>query len=207
MVMKNIGCQLTQLCTVGFKRKCAHIMGHNDGGKFSGKALDECRELCCADPMCKSFDHRLIDKEMDGGNCAISYKTKDDVRNDYHTDSGNSCTESSWSYTEINQSSVTTTELTTEITSEDSTTAMSTTMTTHTSTESVTSAYCTDANYLELGVCYRGYTLHIYTNISLTGERCSCICYSDPDCQIWVFRGKLFILSLHNIFLKSNCIL
>ena len=234
----------TTSCSVGFSENCKYIKGYNEGGLFNGKTLDECLELCCADPMCKSFDHSLIYKE----NCGISYKAKDEVE-EYFL-SIMECKDSSWGYTEIKRSSEMTTQLKTKIT-EDSTTgvtATSTTMTTSSNTSKTTnynntantttttttptktsenepakwcksalngqkedleeiiettesvyqelSSYCTDTKYLESGVAYARNTLYtiVYSNISSSAEECSCICFSDPECQTWVFRGKLYNL-------------
>ena len=69
------------------------ISQHNEGGVFKQKTWEECLELCCKDPNCKSFDHN-IDGER---KCCISHQTMESVAQRYR----NKNTGPKWSYSKI----------------------------------------------------------------------------------------------------------
>ena len=69
------------------------IKAHNEGGVFKPKTWEECLELCCKDPNCKSFDHN-IDGER---KCCISHQTIEGVDQQYR----NKQTGPKWSYSEL----------------------------------------------------------------------------------------------------------
>ena len=57
-------------------RECFYISGHNEGGALSDKTWAECREACCADQKCKSFDYGT--HGMHGKKCYISHVNADE---------------------------------------------------------------------------------------------------------------------------------
>ena len=74
---------------------CARLAGHHAGGRFEDRSWSECRDLCCRDPQCKSFNHRV----MDGYNCALSHEAKEDVPNSYKQ--LRSCQPGGWTYNDV----------------------------------------------------------------------------------------------------------
>ena len=50
------------------------LVGHTEMS-YNDKSFEDCKTLCCENSMCKSFDHG----DQSGYNCAIIYKTKDEV--------------------------------------------------------------------------------------------------------------------------------
>jgi len=85
---------------------CAFLLDHDDGGSFDfentwqGTIYDQCKDQCCRDENCKSFDYR----EDAGPNCRISYVTKDEVPDSFISTLDpeyNRCESGSWTYNEI----------------------------------------------------------------------------------------------------------
>jgi len=85
----------------------AMIWGHGEGGSFSfyndyspeswtdlPSGWTQCRDRCCRDEKCKSFDYR----QNEGPNCKIAYVTKDEAPNSFRTLSDNS---GEWEYNEM----------------------------------------------------------------------------------------------------------
>ena len=90
----NLASHCLERCLVT-SNLCARIDGHNEGGKFEDRSWSECRDLCCREPLCKSFDHRTTG----GYNCALSYVTRTDVPASYRK--VKSCEPGGWTYNEL----------------------------------------------------------------------------------------------------------
>merc|ERR1712098_4646 len=45
-------------CGAPKRFKCSSISGMNAGGELQNKSYDQCSQLCCKNPKCKSFDYR-----------------------------------------------------------------------------------------------------------------------------------------------------
>ena len=69
-------------CKTRKKYPCSGIFGDTQK-KFYKKLYEECERLCCRDPKCQSFDHRILRKY--DYNCALYYETKDDAGKSYKT--------------------------------------------------------------------------------------------------------------------------
>ena len=67
-------------CKLGEEYPCSGIFGHTKK-KFYEKRYEECLSLCCKDPKCQSFDHRMAPKYK--YNCAIIYETINDAGDAY----------------------------------------------------------------------------------------------------------------------------
>ena len=79
--------------------ECAWISGHNDVS-FSGKTWSECKEACCNDQKCKSFDFNT-NKEK----CQLSYVSRAEVQDSFKFET--ICSTDPWSYTEIGRARMT----------------------------------------------------------------------------------------------------
>ena len=66
--MEQLGTCLDTAVTID----CAWISGHNDK-VLLGKTWLDCKEACCEDSKCKSFDFAIVE-----GKCQIAYVSKID---------------------------------------------------------------------------------------------------------------------------------
>ena len=88
-----------------------------------------------------------------------------------------------------------TTSTTTTTTTSTATTDITTTATTDiTTTATATTSYCTDKECAETGLRYFGHDLYNIRSAEMTADECSCICNRDPNCQVWNFAGKKFLI-------------
>ena len=86
-------------CSDEVEVTCGYIQGHNEGGEYHDRSVQECQSLCCSDPRCRSFESR----QSRGLNCALSFHTKSDalIGRSYKE---TSCGDTDWKYHELKRS-------------------------------------------------------------------------------------------------------